>query len=146
MHRTPRGCSFLSFNAVGAALVICNVRPLDAPPAMKRLLVTSLIVGLVFPALMGLPLLIGVWLPDVISAQEHTLAEQRLASGHTFRVVQYWNRVDFTRPSCASLRQMVALRLTHWMAMTARVGDCLLSLMSSTTQRRLPWEVAVSGR
>ena len=62
---------------------------------MKRLLVTSLIVGLVFAALIGLPLLIGVWLPDVISASEHIVAEKRLASGHTFRVVQYWNRVDF---------------------------------------------------
>jgi hypothetical protein len=46
-------------------------------------------------ALLALPLLMGVWLPDVITANEHTLAEERLASGHVFRVVQFWNRVDF---------------------------------------------------
>ena len=62
---------------------------------MKRLLVIPLIVGLLFVALFGLPLLIGVWLPDVISAPQRVLAEQRLASGYAFRVVQYWNRVDF---------------------------------------------------
>ena len=62
---------------------------------MKRPLVIVLIVALIFGALFGLPLLIGVWLPDMIYAPHHTLAEQRLASGHTFRVVQYWNRVDF---------------------------------------------------
>lgn len=62
---------------------------------MKQLRKTLLIVGLLFGALFGLPLLIGVWLPDAIGASEHTLAEQRLASGHTFRVVQYWNHVDF---------------------------------------------------
>ena len=52
-------------------------------------------VGLLFGALLGLSLLMGVWLPDVIAAHHHTLAEQRLGSGHTFRVVQYWNRGDF---------------------------------------------------
>jgi len=62
---------------------------------MKQLRVILLIVGLLFGALFGLPLLIGVWLPDVISAPERTLAEQRLVSGHAFRVVQYWNHVDF---------------------------------------------------
>jgi hypothetical protein len=62
---------------------------------MNQLRVILLIVGLLFGALFGLPLLIGVWLPDFISAPERTLAEQRLASGHAFRVVQYWNHVDF---------------------------------------------------
>src|SRR5688572_29205736 len=62
---------------------------------MKQTLAILLIVGLLFGAILGLPLLIGIWLPDVISAPQHTLAEQRLASGHTFRVVQYWNRSDF---------------------------------------------------
>ena len=62
---------------------------------MKTLLTILLIVGLLFGALLGLPLLIGIWLPDVISAPQHTLAEQRLASGHLFRVIQYWNRGDF---------------------------------------------------
>ena len=62
---------------------------------MKRFPVILLIFGLLFVALLGLPLSVGVWLPDVISASQHTLAEQRLASGHWLRVVQYWNRVDF---------------------------------------------------
>jgi hypothetical protein len=62
---------------------------------MKRPLVIVFIVGLLFGALFCLPMLIGVWLPDVLTAREHTLAEQRITSGHSFRVVQYWNRVDF---------------------------------------------------
>jgi len=62
---------------------------------MKQFLIITVIVGLVFGALLGLPLLIGIWLPDVISAPQHTLAERRLASGHSFRVIQYWNRGDF---------------------------------------------------
>jgi hypothetical protein len=45
--------------------------------------------------LLGLPLVIGIWPPDIINAPRHTLAEQRLASGYLFRVVQYWNRCDF---------------------------------------------------
>jgi hypothetical protein len=62
---------------------------------VKKPLIILLTVAVVLGALFSLPMLIGVWLPDVISAQEHTLAEQRLASGYSFRVVQYWNRVDF---------------------------------------------------
>jgi hypothetical protein len=62
---------------------------------MKKPLTIVLIVGLLFGAVLGLPLLIGIWLPDVISAPQHTLAEQRLATGHSFRVIQYWNRGDF---------------------------------------------------
>ncbi len=53
------------------------------------------VVGLLLGALLGLPLLIGVWLPDVIAAPRYTLAEQHLTNGYSFRVVQYWNRVDF---------------------------------------------------
>jgi hypothetical protein len=62
---------------------------------MRALKIISLVVCVIVAALWGLGLLIGVWLPDVFFAPERTLAEQRLASGHTFRVVQYWNRVDF---------------------------------------------------
>ena len=62
---------------------------------MKQLRIILLIVGVLVAAVFALPLLVGVWLPDVISASEHTLAEQRLASGHFFRVVQYWNHIDF---------------------------------------------------
>lgn len=60
-----------------------------------RVLRILVIVSSLSGALLGLPLLIGIWLPDVISAPQHTLAEQRLASGHSFRVIQYWNRGDF---------------------------------------------------
>ena len=62
---------------------------------MKQLCVSLLMVGLLCGVLLGLPLLIGVWPPDVIRSSEHILAEQRLGSGHVFRVVQYWNHVDF---------------------------------------------------
>ncbi|MCE2694250.1 MAG: hypothetical protein LW645_08290 [Verrucomicrobiaceae bacterium] len=94
---------------------------------MKKLRVILLIAGLLLGALFILPLLIGVWLPDVISAPEHTLAEQRLASGHSFRVVP-------------------ALRLTGWTATTARVGGCPSSLMSSGKQQRLRWAAVASER
>jgi len=62
---------------------------------MKQILAVLGIIIALFGVLLCLPLLVGIWLPDVISAPHHTLAEQRLASGHSFRVVQYWNRVDF---------------------------------------------------
>ncbi|HYG35679.1 MAG TPA: hypothetical protein VEC99_12885, partial [Clostridia bacterium] len=62
---------------------------------MKRPFTVVLVLSLVFVTLFGLPLLIGVWLPDVIAPREHILAEQRLASGYSFRVIQYWNRIDF---------------------------------------------------
>ncbi len=58
---------------------------------MKPLLTILLTAGL----LLGLPLWMGVWLPDVISAPRSILAEQRVSSGHMFQVVQYWNRSDF---------------------------------------------------
>jgi hypothetical protein len=62
---------------------------------VKQFLTILLIFVLLFGALLGLPLLIGIWLPDIISAPRHVLAEERLASGHSFRVIQYWNRGDF---------------------------------------------------
>jgi hypothetical protein len=62
---------------------------------MRALKIISLVLCVIVIALWGLGLLIGVWLPDVVFAPERTLAQHRLASGHTFRVVQYWNRVDF---------------------------------------------------
>ncbi len=42
-----------------------------------------------------LALQIGIWLPDLVYAAHHTLASKEMPSGHKFRVVQYWNRVDF---------------------------------------------------
>ncbi len=40
------------------------------------------------------PLLIGVWLPDVLG-REVTIQTVRLNDGETISVVQYWNYVDF---------------------------------------------------
>jgi len=62
---------------------------------MKKSRIILLVAGILLVSFFGLQLLIGVWLPDVFGSGEHTLAEQRLASGHLFRVVQYWNHVDF---------------------------------------------------
>jgi hypothetical protein len=45
--------------------------------------------------LFWIPLQIGIWLPDVLLAPRHVLAEQRSPSGEIIRVIQYWNRVDF---------------------------------------------------
>jgi len=42
-----------------------------------------------------LPLCLGVWLPDVLFAPHRTLAATTSPTGYAFRVVQYWNRVDF---------------------------------------------------
>jgi len=62
---------------------------------MRTHLTKGLVAGLLVGAVLGLPLLVGIWLPDVIFAPRHILAERRLASGHSLRVVQYWNRGDF---------------------------------------------------
>ena len=62
---------------------------------MKKFRVILLVAGILLVSFFGLQLLVGVWLPDVFGSADHTLAEQRLASGQLFRVVQYWNHVDF---------------------------------------------------
>jgi hypothetical protein len=62
---------------------------------MKRELVMALVVVLVFGTVLVLPLMVGVWVPDILTAPENILAERRLADGHVFRVVQYWNHCDF---------------------------------------------------
>ena len=51
--------------------------------------------SLLFAVLWVVALLIGVWLPDVFFAPKSTIAYSKLPSGYTFRVIQYWNRVDF---------------------------------------------------
>ena len=43
----------------------------------------------------SIPLALGIWLPDVFIDREHTLAQERLPSGHSFHVIQYWNHGDF---------------------------------------------------
>ncbi len=65
--------------------------PRRGAPALRL----SLMVGLLVAALLGLPLSVGIWLPDVMGAPERTLAERQTSSGQTVRVVQYWNHVDF---------------------------------------------------
>jgi hypothetical protein len=67
-----------------------NRRPASPERYLK---LTALFVVLVIFLLM--PLLAGVWLPDVFFARKHTLASHTLTNGYSFRVVQYWNRVDF---------------------------------------------------
>ena len=62
---------------------------------MKGLSVTLLIlIGLTILAL-ALPLVIGIWLPDVILAPRAVIAEATTSSGDRFVVIQYWNRCDF---------------------------------------------------
>ena len=53
------------------------------------------VIGTMVAGVLFVPLAFGVWLPDVFIGREHTLAKQRLASGHAFQVIQYWNHVDF---------------------------------------------------
>jgi len=57
---------------------------------------TIIVVAASIPVLvLLLPLLIGVWLPDAFFGGTRTLASVSLTNGYTFRVVQYWNHVDF---------------------------------------------------
>lgn len=42
----------------------------------------------------AMPLVCGVWLPDVFGKQ-HTLCSARTSTGYQVRIVQYWNHVDF---------------------------------------------------
>jgi hypothetical protein len=58
---------------------------------VKIFLITVALVG----AALLLPLLIGVWLPDVFLGRPQKIASLRLADSTEFEVVQYWNHVDF---------------------------------------------------
>lgn len=61
----------------------------------KLILAYLALVALPILVLLG-PLIFGVWLPDVFGGDPRTLAEASTAgSGYRFRVVQYWNHVDF---------------------------------------------------
>ncbi len=62
---------------------------------MRKVYITLLGAGACLAAVLVLPLSIGIWLPDIIDAPRDTIAKQHLPDGTTFRVVQYWNRVDF---------------------------------------------------
>jgi hypothetical protein len=61
------------------------------PLGIRGWLVSLLLV--VFLSL-GLPLVYGVWLPDVFGKQ-HTLCSATTSTGHRVSIVQYWNHVDF---------------------------------------------------
>jgi hypothetical protein len=54
-----------------------------------------IVIAMLIAAALILPLQIGIWLPDALFGTKRTLANQRLSSGHSFRVVQYWNRQDY---------------------------------------------------
>ena len=61
--------------------------------SQKYLLLKFLpVMGVIF---LLVPLLVGVWLPDVLFADRPTLASKTLANGYGFHVIQYWNHVDF---------------------------------------------------
>ncbi len=61
-----------------------------------RRAITMILLGAAMPALLLLlPLALGIWLPDVMGNRKHTLASAALTNGYAFRVVQYWNHVDF---------------------------------------------------
>jgi hypothetical protein len=62
---------------------------------LKPFLTILAVVALLFVASLVVPLGLGIWLPDVIFAPTRILAEQKLQNGHSFRVIQYWNHVDF---------------------------------------------------
>lgn len=62
---------------------------------MRIIKVLVLILSGLLLALWLLGLLVGVWLPDVMFAPRRTIASASLTNGYNFRVIQYWNRVDF---------------------------------------------------
>ncbi len=51
-------------------------------------------VSLVLFLSLFLPLVYGVWLPDVFGKQ-HTLCSATTSTGYQISIVQYWNHVDF---------------------------------------------------
>ena len=53
------------------------------------------ITALVLAAAFFLPLAIGIWVPDIVYAKKHIIAYAENSTGHTFSVIQYWNRCDF---------------------------------------------------
>jgi hypothetical protein len=64
--------------------------------SQKALWLTSTIVCvIIFAAISLLPLAVGVWLPDVFLSSPRTLASEETKNGYSFRVIQYWNHVDF---------------------------------------------------
>jgi hypothetical protein len=42
-----------------------------------------------------LPLIIGIWIPDVVVPNINVLSEQTLSSGSVVQLIQCWNKKDF---------------------------------------------------
>lgn len=51
---------------------------------------TQISFALVVALIPGLPLLFGIWLPDLVRTEPNILAETPLENGQTSRVIQYW--------------------------------------------------------
>ncbi len=91
----PLLCTVLPTLAVAAGFAFFAVTLYANVGLVKALTVTAVtLVSFVLAALL-LPLIIGVWLPDILLGQQRVLAEQTLPTDQTYRVVQYWNYVDF---------------------------------------------------
>ena len=78
----------------GADRLIVSCR-MSASPEKALRLTFLFVMAVIVASLFIVPLMLGIWLPDVFVDREHTLAHERLASGHSLRVIQYWNHGDF---------------------------------------------------
>jgi hypothetical protein len=74
-------------------------------------------------ALFGLPLLIGIWLPDVFIPTQHILAEQRLSDGNVFKRIHYWNEWIFTIQMSYTFCRMDRRGELLWMVTIASSGE-----------------------
>ena len=63
------------------------------PPQVSRALILCLVSGTALWC--GLYYGVGVWPPDIGSGKRAVLASAESASGERFKVVQFWNGVDF---------------------------------------------------
>ena len=63
--------------------------------SFKPFWLVLLAVAFLIVAPLVLPLVIGIWLPDIAFAPKRTLAEKKLEDGRIFRVNQSWAIVDF---------------------------------------------------
>jgi len=62
---------------------------------MKLLFIAVVCSILLLVILFFAPLLIGIWLHDIVLRRPHTLATENLPNGDSFRIIQYWNNIDF---------------------------------------------------
>jgi|SRR3954468_13075278 len=64
-------------------------------PQIRQFLWRVVLVASMISIVLFVPLMIGIWVPDVIAAPRNVLAEERRENGESVRVIQYWNRCDF---------------------------------------------------